>query len=106
MLILYLGADIAIDLCLTAWLITSATFDIAFNVCYYAYPSSPKSNIPMLAAGCLEAVAALLHFILFVLACVSVHKWRKESERVLKDLEKMGGRQVNFSHRYEIVDEC
>lgn len=42
----------------------------------------------------------ILHLVLFVAACVSVHKWRQEPERVLKTLEKIGGQVVDGATVY------
>ncbi|KAF2428983.1 hypothetical protein EJ08DRAFT_698774 [Tothia fuscella] len=87
------GAHIAIDLCLVAWLATAATFDLATNV-----GEVNSINKPMAAAGGFESFAGLLHFILFVLACVGVHKWiqysPKEASRLVRVLRKMEAKTV------------
>jgi hypothetical protein len=52
------GAHIAIDLCLVAWLATASSFDITFNISYYYYTSGLRANTSMVAAGGLESAAA------------------------------------------------
>jgi len=65
------GAHIALDLLICAGLATSGTFDL-----FWAGELTRS-------AGVLEVNAAAFHLILFILACISVHKWRKKIKGLL-----------------------
>jgi len=52
----------------------------------------------MFVAGIFEVVAGILHFVLFVFACIAVHAWRREREfsvtQLLTRLRKLDSKVV------------
>ncbi|KAF2666547.1 hypothetical protein BT63DRAFT_426997 [Microthyrium microscopicum] len=105
------GAHIALDLIIFGLLVGPASIYIVVNSDNYYYDCSDLYNDPELtnsgcsenarpfqsanfAAGAFMIIAGLLHFVLFIFACITVHRWRrtrKEERRALDQYRYGGG---------------